>query len=51
LQWAISNKLLTATAQWKLKETFAQWEREKPTRSQVASFIDWLAAEVTPTTK
>lgn len=46
--WAINQNLLSATAQWKLRETFSAWEQNKPTRSQVATFIEWLACEVKP---
>lgn len=48
LTWAINQGLLSATAQWKLRETFNAWETNKPTRMQVAQFIEWLAQEVKP---
>ncbi len=48
VQWASERKLLSASAQWKLREVFQQWQKSPPKRSQVADFIDWLAGEVSP---
>ncbi len=46
LTWATSEGKLSASVQWKLRETFAAWDAEKPSRSQVAVLIEWLAHEI-----
>ncbi len=42
LEWAGSEGKLTASTLWKLKETFTGWDKDRPTRHQIADFLDWL---------
>ncbi len=51
MTWASSQGKLSASVQWKLRETFSAWDTEKPTRIQVAVLIEWLAHEVKPSTQ
>ena len=42
VEWGVKAGKISASIQWKLRETFTAWEKDKPTRTQVATFMDWL---------
>jgi hypothetical protein len=46
IAWAAGQGLLSATVQWKLRETFQGWEAAAPTRHGIAALIEWLDKEI-----
>lgn len=46
ITWAAAQGLVSATVQWKLRETFKTWESTPPTRMHVAALIEWLDKEI-----
>ena len=46
LEWAAQDQKLSPSTLWKLRETFAAWDQNRPTRHQVAKVLDWLSEAV-----
>lgn len=43
LDWAGKQQRLSPSTLWRLRDTFRAWDVQRPTRHQVASFLETLA--------
>jgi hypothetical protein len=43
LDWATAQRQLSPSTLFKVRETFEIWDQKRPTRHEIADFLEWLA--------